>query len=187
MEKWRAIPDWPYEASSHGRIRRVPGFVTERNGRVRRYFGERVLSPVNNRRGSVGYLMLLLSKDGVRRPFTVHKLVLLAFTGPKPSPSHEANHIDGDTLNNRPENLEWVTSSENKLHGHRTGLYPVPQRDGTLNAAAKLTEADVLAIRTQRPSTSVNELAARYGVHRATIHRVVTGRRWSHIPMTQGA
>lgn len=32
------------------------------------------------------------------------------------------NHIDGDSLNNKKENLEWVTRAENIRHAFKTGL-----------------------------------------------------------------
>lgn len=54
-----------------------------------------------------------------RRP--VHQLVAGAFLGACPE-GLEINHIDGNQLNNRMENLEYITHRENILHAHRTGL-----------------------------------------------------------------
>jgi len=58
-----------------------------------------------------------------RKPRTVkpHRLVMELFKGidvDRP----EVNHIDGNKRNNQLSNLEWVTSSENKLHALRLGL-----------------------------------------------------------------
>lgn len=48
----------------------------------------------------------------------VHLIVADAFLPPKPS-GHEVNHIDGDVKNCHRRNLEWMTHSQNMLHGHR--------------------------------------------------------------------
>lgn len=37
----------------------------------------------------------------------------------------QINHIDGDGLNNKLENLEWVTQKENILHSFKNGLSKV--------------------------------------------------------------
>ena len=45
----------------------------------------------------------------------VHRIVCTAFNGPAPSPQHVVDHIDTNRQNNRPENLRWVTKTENLL------------------------------------------------------------------------
>lgn len=55
----------------------------------------------------------LYLKTGPIRIF-VHRLVAESFLGP--SNGLEVNHLDGDTLNNRADNLEWATPQDNKLH-----------------------------------------------------------------------
>jgi len=53
--------------------------------------------------------------------YALHRLVALAFienTENKPI----VNHIDGNKLNNKLDNLEWLTCSENNIHAHKLGL-----------------------------------------------------------------
>ena len=73
-----------------------------------------------------GYVCLKLHKDGIRYSKTVHNLVANQFI-PNPEDKKEINHIDGDKTNNRVDNLEWVTSKENKKHAKDTGLWEYNQ------------------------------------------------------------
>ena len=53
--------------------------------------------------------------------FKVHRLVAHAFLGPPPSEAAgQVNHIDGNSSNNRIDNLEWVSQSENIHHSYAT-------------------------------------------------------------------
>jgi hypothetical protein len=50
----------------------------------------------------------------------VHRIVATAYHGEQPSPNHVVDHIDTNQLNNRPENLRWVTRLENILENPKT-------------------------------------------------------------------
>ena len=113
MEKWKAIPGYLglYEVSDHGRVRSVAG--------VRRVGGgEGYLRPYPSRIRSLhtdkaGYPRVTLKSNGVSRNHLVHHLVLEAFVGPKPA-GQECRHLNGNPADDRLENLQWGTSSENK-------------------------------------------------------------------------
>lgn len=67
-----------------------------------------------------GYLRFTARKENSIKTLFVHRLVLEAF---KPSSRKlQVNHIDGNKTNNKLENLEWVTDSDNKKHAYKTGL-----------------------------------------------------------------
>jgi hypothetical protein len=172
-EEWKPVPipefDEFYEVSSLGRVRSL-----SRQTR-RHYVQGRILKP--GRHGG-GYLNIMMSIDGVRAQRLVHQLVLGAFVG-LPEPGQEGRHLNGDSTDNRQENLVWGTSGENEadkiLHGTSSR--------GSGNAAAKLEEWQVLEIRRRYADggESQRALAAVYGVGQGAISRLVTGARWGHL------
>lgn len=99
-EIWKDIPDYEniYQESNYGRTKSF-------------YHGqEKILKPLLS---GGGYLYLFLYKDGKPTPHYVHILVGKIFVS-NPENKPEVNHIDGCKMNNYVENLEWVTSEENK-------------------------------------------------------------------------
>lgn len=62
-----------------------------------------------------GYPYVQQSSKGVHTKKYAHKLVAKTFLKPS-TESYVINHIDGDTLNWHPSNLEWVSRSVNSKH-----------------------------------------------------------------------
>jgi hypothetical protein len=105
-------------------------------------------------------------------------LVADAFLGPKP-PKLDVNHKDGNKRNNRIENLEYVTRSENHRHAFRLGLSKSPFTGvkGDAHRNTKITDADVATLRTEFASgTTRRDLASRYGISYYTVWDITTGR-----------
>jgi hypothetical protein len=71
-----------------------------------------------------GYPTVCMNIRGKRVVRTSHKLVAKAFLGDKPTSKHQVNHKNGIRNDNRPENLEWLTSKENTIDGWRRGRQP---------------------------------------------------------------
>lgn len=110
-EVWKPIPGFPhYEASSMGRVRSIDRRLPF-NGTTRIYYGRDILPrPLPN-----GYQRIAA---GRKCDTYIHRLVCLAFHGEPPLPRMDVNHKNGIKSDNRAENLEWMTRSQNKKHAH---------------------------------------------------------------------
>ena len=67
------------------------------------------------------YLCVGLTKNSKGKMYKVHRLVADAFI-PNPKNKPQVNHINGNKIDNRVENLEWNTESENLKHAFKNGL-----------------------------------------------------------------
>jgi hypothetical protein len=59
------------------------------------------------------HMYRVIGDDGKRRVVYLHTLVISAFLGPKPFEKAVTRHLDGNAMNNTPENLCWGTQKEN--------------------------------------------------------------------------
>src|SRR4051794_10511209 len=109
-EKWLPVCGFEglYEVSSFGRVRSL----------ARPYCTGKIRTPTNEH---FGYFRIDLWKNSKRTPKKIHRIVAETFL-PNPLHKREVNHKNGIKADNRVENLEWATSSENKLHAYRLGL-----------------------------------------------------------------
>lgn len=89
--------------------------------------------PLKHRINSHGYCQVTLCSGKTKKTFTVHKLVALCFV-PNLFSKPQINHIDGCKTNNKPENLEWCTSSENIIHAASTGLAEQSLKNNSINS-----------------------------------------------------
>lgn len=127
---------------------------------------------------SKGYLWVALYCGLKRSNRTVHRLVAEAFI-PNPDNKPEVNHKDGIKTNNNVSNLEWSTSSENKLHKHHVLM----KQNGEQHPHHKLTESEVQYIRTSYipKITTFQMLADELNVDRSVVHRIYHNKSWKHV------
>lgn len=104
IERWKAVVGYEglYEVSDFGNVRSL------------KYGKVRVLKPGVMK----GYYRVHLCKNGKRKSFLVHRLVVIMFIGDIPK-GMVVNHINENKFDNRLENLEIVTVKENNNHGTR--------------------------------------------------------------------
>ena len=179
-EEWRSVVGYEgfYSVSSLGRVRRDHAATNTYAGRILKP------SPTHN-----GYLCVPLSVPNrklIRR--FVHLLVSCAFIGPRNR--LEVNHKDTNKKNNRANNLEYVTSKENKAHASQFGLMPHGDRHhsrlhpehmprGEQHVRAKLTNETVRQIRAAQGT--YRAIGKQLGVFHGTVGKVKRGEIWKHV------
>ncbi len=125
-----------------------------------------------------GYLRTQLVKNGKKTNYYLHTLVAENFISPRPY-NLEVGHLNGDKGDNRVENLKWVTQKENSRHRIQHGTH----NRGEQNYSVKLTEKDVLLIRTLYKQKKFYqwELGEMFGIEQATISSIMLRKTWRHI------
>lgn len=161
-------------------IRGYPEYKVTKDGQV---IGKRG-KPMKGSIDRCGYREVILSyyPHSSKRAL-VHRLVLATFCPVENMEDYDVNHINGDKLDNRLENLEWCTRSENIKHAYQNGLER--KRCGEEHHAHRLTDEVVryikrVYIKRDRIFGAV-ALSQRFGVDRTTIHDIIKGKTWRHI------
>ena len=123
-EIWKPIPGYEglYDASNMGRIRSHPGRITKDwRGGVRHWKTFSVLRPKHH--STRGDYKLTLRKDSTTKDYLVARLVAMTWLGVPSDQNMTVNHINGNYLDNRVENLEWLSRGDNLRHGFKSGLF----------------------------------------------------------------
>ena len=130
-----------------------------------------------NKPGTEYQILNFSTIDGRKKTFRLHRLVMLAFKPIENSEELEVNHIDGNKKNNKLENLEWCTSSENQRHAFRLGLQKA--RRGEDSNLSKLKLADVKKVfELDKQGLSKREIAEIIGCSASNISSILKGETW---------
>ena len=102
----------------------------------------------------------------------VHRLVMLAFCGPPPDEqTWQVHHKDGDKMNNRLDNLKYVSPTQNVLHSYATG-----KRRSSGLAQSKPVAWRQLGADTWNTCASVGQAAEQLEISQSTVSRACRGQ-----------
>ena len=121
--------------------------------------------PLKVRHNNYGYQMVSVGHASSQ---SVHRMVADKWID-NPNQYKEVNHINGNKDDNRVENLEWTTRSENMRHAFRTGLK---------KGYAKGTPVRI--VETGETFESISECARRIGGDQGNISRCLAGKASTH-------
>lgn len=177
-EIWKDIPGYEglYKSSNLGRIKSLDKKITNKNGqsKIQR---EIILKETNDR----GYKIVTLTNNYKSYRTGCHRLVAKAFIeNPENKPC--VNHKNGIKDDNRIENLEWVTYSENEIHSIR--VLGKTRKKGESSSLSKLTEKNVLAIRRLHrinPKYNRKLVAKKFNIHPNSLNDITSRKSWKHI------
>lgn len=174
-EEWRNIPEYEglYAISNLGRVKSLARIVKRKDGTRQKYETRILRHHISNK----GYHQVELRKNSRSKYPLIHRLVAEVFIE-NPDNKPQVNHIDGNKGNNRIDNLEWVTSSENAIHAFKNHLR-------TPNGPTSLSEDQIRYIREhykfRDAEYSTVAMAKKLGVGKETVARVVRGNTYKNV------
>lgn len=166
--KWKKIEGYDYSVSDRGDVR------NDKTGAIK-----------SARVTKCGYLLVNLYCKGSCKSFTVHRLVAAAFV-PNPLNKEQVNHINGNKADNRAENLEWATPSENQQHRYR--VLKKAKTTWNIEAAVNATHKSIRCRDNGKVYKSVTEAAKDNGLTVSSLSMCLTGknktcggRHWEYV------
>lgn len=165
MEQFKPIPNYEgfYSINQKGEI-----FSIRNNRIIKPFLGK----------GKRTYYRIELNVKGKAKKYFVHQLIAKVFI-PNVENKPFINHINGIKTDNRIENLEWCTNTENITHATLTGLYKC--RTGEKHYLAKLSDSEVLEVRKEIAlKASQKQLSIKYNVSIHTINHIVNRKGRYH-------
>lgn len=173
MEIWMPVLGFEefYEASNLGKVRSLKR-VNKKNKRV---MGGNILKPIL---GSRKYLVVNLTKPGIRKQIFLHKIIIEAFNGPRPC-DMTVCHNDGNKLNCQLDNLRWGTQLENINDKKMHGTWQFGEKIGN----SRFTENQIVDIRKKLLKPS--QIVKLYGGSKTNAKRIASGQTWRHINVEQ--
>jgi hypothetical protein len=126
--------------------------------------------------------------EGKRYKRIIHRMVAKLFVD-NPENKPQVNHKNGIRSDNWFDNLEWVTSRENTIHGYRVNgrrhsakqlILSKERFSGVNNPKSKLNEAQVLSIKRLRAKgLLLKDIAERHDISIAQVSAIINNKFWA--------
>lgn len=121
----------------------------------------------------------LIDDSGNKVEHHIHILILTAFVGPRPSPSHQGLHENDIPTDNRLSNLRWGTPADNWEDSRRNGNRTLGEKVHN----AKTTAEMVVRIRAALAAgETLKSVASWCGLSWQQVHCIKTRKVWKHVP-----
>ena len=174
-EIWKSLKDFEeeFQCSNYGRIKRnARSWRRGRQGCQIKSIPEGI---VKQRILKQGYVKVNLCKKGIKKSYSVQRLVALTFIPNKKKEANNVNHKDGNKINNMVSNLEWVTPSENTLHS----LYVLDNIKKHRARYNNFSKEEIQDIKNKKEQGILQkEIAKIYGVSLSVINLIITNRTY---------
>jgi len=144
--------------------------ITRQGEAINTNTGRMMKKQINN----AGYYRVEFSKAGKQKKLFVHRLVATAFIPNKES-LPQVNHLNGDKLDNRIENLEWCTASQNHKHSFKYLGRPVTKVFDAANGKTKIFKIDIPGLIERKKTTTYRALALDIGVSPTYLSSLLRG------------
>jgi len=183
-EVWKDVKGYEgiYKVSNFGRVKSLDREIAPNNRAPYWRKGKICKQSKSN----LGYMTVGFTVNNVKVNKYVHRLVAEAFiTNVNNYP--QVNHIDCDKTNNRINNLEWCTNSQNQIHASKNGLNKLHLHrvaySGEENGRSLLTKEQVLEIKKKYIpyKYSAKKLAKEYKVSESCITHILNNTSWKKI------
>lgn len=158
----------------------ISGYFISNLGRLKGRSGKIMKLRINKN----GYYTISLKPNGKNekaKTRRIHQFVAEAFI-PNPNNYSCINHIDGNKLNNKVDNLEWCTPKYNTIHAYKNNLINKIKLRGINNPNYKLTKVQIEYIKQYYIAGSKEfgsrALGRKFNVHHNRILELVTGKNY---------
>lgn len=177
MEEWKPLDDdRRYLVSSEGRV-----WICKHKTADGRTMHGRFMKCTTSKKD--GYVRLNYKWQGKPCCKTLHRAVAELFV-PNPEGKPEINHINGDKTDNRAENLEWCTASENQKHALATGLRKLNHPSHSKPVAVYSQTGELMAVYPSAAEASRTTWTSIYSIYRQCEGRTkkpLNGYLWRYL------